>query len=96
MKKGLFEYLAKYHVDTHGGSWVLVSQVVEDMGISLKELWAIINEMKREAFLDHMSTNVPCADGLISVTITQRGRLWLKGEDYSYLPQAREKVYNLL
>ena len=94
--KELFENLARYPVDHYGTSWILASQVVKDTGISLEELWEIIQETKIEAFLDCITTNVPCADGLISVTITKRGRLWLKGEDYSHLPRRREKVYNLL
>ena len=94
--KEFFEYLAKYQIDRYGTSWVLVSQVVEDTEISREDLWKIINEIKREAFLYHISTNIPSAEGLISVTITKRGRLWLKGEDYSHLPRGREKVYNLL
>ena len=83
-------------MDSHGYSWILASQVVDDTGISREELWEIIQEIKTEAFLDCVTTNVPSAEGLLSVTITKRGRLWLKGEDYSHLPQGREKVYNLL
>ena len=92
----LFEYLASFPVDAHGTSWILVSQLVEDTGISREDLWETIQEIKIEAFLDCITTNVPCAEGLLSVTITNRGRLWLKGEDYSHLPRRREKVYNLL
>lgn len=74
MMKEFFEYLAKYQIDRYGTSWVLVNQVVEDMRISRDDLWKIIRENKKEALLDHISTNVPCAEGLLSVTITQRGR----------------------
>lgn len=63
-----------------------MSQIVEDVGVLREELWKIVQEMKIEAFLDCVTSNVPCAEGLLSVTITQRGRLWLKGEDYSRLP----------
>jgi hypothetical protein len=92
----LFEYLARFPVDNYGTSWVQASQVVKDTGISREELWEITRKTKTEAFLDCVTTNVPCADGLLSVTITKRGRLWLNGEDYSHLPRRREKVYNLL
>ncbi len=92
----LFEYLASFPLDHFENSWVPVSQVVKDMGISLKDLWEIIQEIKIEAFLDFITTNIPSAEGLLSVTITKRGRLWLKGEDYSHLPRRREKAYNLL
>ena len=94
--KELFEYLAQFPVDHHGTSWVSAIQVVKETGISMEELWEITRKVKGEAFLDCMTTNVPCAGGLLSVTITQRGRLWLKGEDYSHIPLKRDKVYNLL
>ena len=92
----LFEYLAKFPVGHHGTSWVQASQVVKETGISMEELWKIIQEMKIEAFLDHVTKCIPSAEGLLSLTITQRGRLWLKGEDYSHLPPGRKKIYNLL
>ena len=92
----LFEYLAHFPVDQYGTSWLLASQVVKDTGISKEELWETIQEIKIEAFLDCITTNIPSAEGLLSVTITKRGRLWLNGEDYSHLPRRREKVYNLL
>jgi hypothetical protein len=94
--KELLENLAQFPVDHYGTSWVLASQVVEDTRISRKELWEIIQEIKIEVFLDCVTTCIPSAEGLLSVTITQRGRLWLKGEDYSYLPHRRDKVNNLL
>lgn len=73
--KELFEYLAQFPVDHYGTSWVQASQVVKETGISMEELWEITRKVKREAFLDCVTTNVPCAGGLLSVTITQRGRL---------------------
>ena len=94
--KDLFEYLSQFPVDHYGTSWVSAIQVVKETGISMEELWEIIQEIKIEAFLDFITTNIPSAEGLLSVTITQRGRLWLKGEDYSHLPSGREKIYNLL
>lgn len=94
--KELFEYLAQFHVDQYGTSWVLARRVVKDTGIPLEELWEITRKVESEAFLNCMATNVPSAEGLISVTITQRGRLWLKGEDYSHIPPGREKVHRLL
>ena len=94
--KELFEYLAQFPVDYHGTSWVQASQVVKETGISMEELWEIIREIKIEAFLDCVTTYIPSAEGLLSVTITLRGRLWLKGEDYSHLPCRRDKAYNLL
>ena len=94
--KELFEYLAQFPVDHYGTSWVSAIQVVKETGISMEELWEITRKVKIEAFLDCVTTNVPCAEGLLSVTITQRGRLWHKGEDYSHLPPGREKIYNLL
>jgi hypothetical protein len=69
---------------------------VKETGTFLEELWEIIRGMKIEAFLDCMTTCIPSAEGLLSVTLTQRGRLWLKGEDYSHLSTGREKIYNLL
>ena len=80
----------------HGWSWIQASQVVRDTGISREKLWEIIQEIKIEAFLDIVTTSIPCAEGLLSVTITHRGRLWLEGKDYSHLPRRRDKVYNLL
>ena len=94
--KELFEYLAQFPVDHHGTSWVSAIQVVKETGISMEELWEITRKIKTEAFMDCITTNVPCAEGLLSVTLTQRGRLWLKGEDYSHLPAGRETIYNLL
>ena len=94
MKK-LFEYLASFPMDKYGWSWVQVSHVVKDIGISREEFWKIIQENKIEAFLDCIATNLPGAEGLLSVTITKRGRLWLKGEDYTHIPRRREKVNNL-
>ena len=96
LKKDLFEYLAKYPADSFGWAYVLASQVVEDTGISRENLWEIIQGTKKKAFLDYITTNNPSALGLISLGITKRGRLWLNGEDYSYLPEGIEKVYNLL
>lgn len=96
LMKKLFEYLVGFPEDIHGWSWVQASQVVKDTGISREELWEIIQRVKIEAFLDFITTNVPCAEGLLSVTIMKRGRLWFKGEDYSHLPRRRDKVYNLL
>ena len=88
--KELFEYLARFLVDHHGTSWVSAIQVVKEARISREELWMITWKVKSEAFLDCMTTNVPCAEGLLSVTITQQGRLWLKGEDYSHLPPGKK------
>ena len=62
----------------------------------MEELWKIIQDIKIEAFLDCVTTCVPSAEGFLSVTITQRGRLWLKGKDYTHFPPEREKIYNLL
>jgi hypothetical protein len=92
----LLEYLARFPIDHYGTSWILAGQVVKDTGISREELWETIQEIKIEAFLDCITTNIPSAEGLISVTITKRGRLWLKGEDYSHIPRRRDKIYNLL
>lgn len=92
----LFEYLALFPVDHHGTSWVLASRVVKDRRVSGEELWEITRKVKTESFLDRVTANVPCAEGQISVTITQRGRLWLEGRDDSHLPRRRDKVYNLL
>ena len=96
VKDRLFEYLAQYPVDNYGWSYVPPDQVVRDTGISREELWFIIQNTKRQAFLDIMTTNVPSPDGLSALGISQRGRLWLNGEDYSQIPEGREKVYNLL
>ncbi len=74
--KELFEYLAQFPVDHHGTSWVSAIQVVKETGISMEELWEITRKVKIEAFLDCVTTNIPSAEGLISVPITQRGRLW--------------------
>lgn len=93
--KEIFEYLAQFPVDRYGTSWVLAIQVVKDTGISMDELWAITRKVKTEAFLECMTTNVPGAEGLLTVMITQRGRLWLEGKEYSHLPRKRENVYNL-
>ena len=68
--KELFEYLSQFPVDHHGTSWVQASQVVKETGISMEELWKIIQEMKNEAFLDHVTKCIPSAEGLLSVTIT--------------------------
>ncbi len=92
----LFEYLASFPMDNYEWSWVRASKVVEDTGISREELWEIIQENKTEDFLDCIAMNLPGAEGLLSVTITKRGRLWLKGEDYSHIPCRPEKIYNLL
>ncbi|MCW3988816.1 MAG: hypothetical protein NWE88_01925 [Candidatus Bathyarchaeota archaeon] len=94
--KDLFEYLGKFPLDHHGTSGVSAISVVKEAGISMEELWEITRKVKCEGFLDCVTTNVPCAEGLLSVTITQRGWLWLKGEDYSHLPPGRKKIYNLL
>ncbi|MCW3989860.1 MAG: hypothetical protein NWE88_07285 [Candidatus Bathyarchaeota archaeon] len=94
--KELFEYLAQFPVDHHGISWVLASHVVNDTGISREALWEISRRVKLEAFLDCVTTNVPCTEGFLSVTISPRGGLWLKGEDYLHLSPRREKIYNLL
>jgi hypothetical protein len=94
--KDLFEYLAQFPVDHYGTSWVSANQVVKDTGISREVVWEITRKIKTEAFLDCVTTNIPSAEGLLSVTITKRGRLWLEGKDYSHLPRRRDKVYNLL
>ena len=63
-------------MDNYEWSWVLASQVVKDTGISRGELWEIIQKVKIDAFLDCIATNLPGAEGLLSVTITKRGRLF--------------------
>ena len=70
--KELFEYLAQFPVDRYGTSWVSANQIVKDTGISRKELCENIQEIKLEAFLDIITTNVPSAEGLLSVTITPK------------------------
>ena len=92
----LFEYLARFPLDIHGWSWVRAGKVVDETGISREELWEIIQKNKIEAFLDITTSYNPSPEGLRLMTITKRGRLWLKGEDYSHFPRRREKVYNLL
>ena len=79
--KDLFDYLANFPMDNYGWSWVRASKVVEDTGISREGLWEIVQKTKIEAFLDCIAMNLPGAEGLLSVTITKRGRLWLKVED---------------
>ena len=83
-------------MDNYGWSWVRASKVVENMRVSKEELWDIIQKARIEDILDHISMNLPDAEGFLSVTITKRGRLWLKGEDYSHIPRLPEKIYNLL
>jgi hypothetical protein len=96
LRKRLFEYLAKYPSGSFGWAYVLASRVSEDTGLTKEELWKIIQNTKREAFLDYLTTNIPNPEGLISLGISLRGRLWLNGDDYSHIPEGREKVYNLL
>jgi len=43
----------------------------------MEELGETTQEVKGEAFLDCITTNVACAEGLLSVAITARGKLWL-------------------
>ncbi len=94
--KELFEYLAQFHVDHHGTTWISDLQVVKETGTPKEELQENIPEIKIEAFLDCMITNVPYAEGLHSLTITQRRRLSLKGGVYSYLIRRRNTIHNPL
>ena len=81
-------------MDNYDWSWVRASKVVDETGIAREKLWQIIQENKIEDLLDCIAMNLPGAEGILSVTITKRGRLWFKGEDYSHLPLSPEKVYN--
>ena len=64
-------------MDDYGWSWVRTGKVVDETGISREKLWEIIQEYKIEDFLDCIAMNLPGAEGLLSVTITKRGRLWI-------------------
>jgi hypothetical protein len=92
----LFEYLASFPMDNYEWSWIRAGKVVDETGISREELWEIIQKAKPDDFLDSITMNLPGGEGLLSVTITKRGRLWLKGEDYSHIPHRAEKVNNLM
>jgi hypothetical protein len=96
LKRDLFEYLASYEADSFGWAHVLPDRVCKDTGFTREELWYLIQNTKRQAFLDYLCCNLPDAEGLLAIGITQRGRLWLEGKDYSHIPEGREKVYNLL
>ena len=93
--KEIYEYLAQFPVDRYGTSWVLAIQVAKDTEISMEELWEITRKAKTEALLECMTTNIPGAESLLSVMITQRGRLWLEGKEYSHLPRKQENNYKL-
>ena len=80
--KELFDYLARFPVDHYGTSWVSAIQVVKETGISMEELWEITRRVKTEAFLDCITTNVPCAEGLLSVTIKPKEIHLLKSTNH--------------
>ncbi len=94
--KELFKYLAQFPVDRYGTSWVSAIQVVKETEISMEEMWEITRKVKTEAFLECMTTNVPGAEGLLSVMITQRGKLWLEEKEFSHLPRKQENTYKSL
>ncbi|MGD2200186.1 MAG: hypothetical protein PVJ38_00975 [Candidatus Bathyarchaeota archaeon] len=81
MDKELLEYLDGYPSDELGTAWVLVSQIEKDTSLSRQRICEEVAEARERGFVKDMRTLERGPIGLISVTITGRGRSWLQGED---------------
>ena len=97
MNRKILEVVATFPLGYLDESWVLATQILDAIGISKDEIYEALKESYQDGLVRYVTTNEPGGEGLLSVGITMRGRLWLKNEPYSHLPNARKKKpYNLL
>ena len=96
MKK-ILEYLDKIPPDSRGESWTLISYIKNDLGLSREEIYEKVMEAREEGFVHIVKTNASGPDGLLSVGLKERGRLYIRGGNYSHLPNLnKDRVpYNL-
>jgi hypothetical protein len=88
MDRGLLEYLNGIPPDSLGTAWVLVSQIEKDTTLSRQRIYEEVTEAQEKGFVKNIKTLEPGPMGLISVTITGRGRAWLQGGDGNPNPDA--------
>jgi hypothetical protein len=95
--KSILEYLDKLPPDKVGESWTLITYIMNDLGLSREEIYEKVMEAREEGFVQIVKTNQDGPEGLLSVGIVERGRLYLRREDYSHLlnPNKNRVPYNL-
>ena len=72
------KFLASIEKDCTGYSFALARTIQKGTSLSRAEIDDIVREAERDGLVETIRMNLPGLDGLISVTITEKGRLWLK------------------
>ena len=94
----ILSYLADMKPDRYGESIALTSTLITDLNLPREEIFTHAMKARDEDLVTIATTLDPGPNGLLSISLTERGRLHVKGEDYSHLPNPHENKlpYNLL
>jgi hypothetical protein len=94
----ILSYLAELTPNPSGQAICSVSNLMTGLNLNREEIFTHVMQARDEGLVLIATTLDTGPNGLLSVTLIKRGRLYLKGEDYSHLPNPHETKlpYNLL
>ncbi len=70
----ILRYLCELGTDSTGEAWTLVSRIMEDLALTREEVYTELMRAKNEGLVKTIETLEPGPQGLLSVTIIERGR----------------------
>ncbi len=70
----ILRYLCELSPDSTGEAWTLISRIMEDLALTREEVYAELMKAKNEGLIQTIETLEPGPQGLLSVTIIERGR----------------------
>lgn len=76
--KRVLNFLAGIGKDCTGYSFALLRRIEEGTDLSRCEIEKAVRMAEKEGLVETIRTNLPGPDGLISVTITEKGRVWME------------------
>ena len=71
----ILRYLCEQETDSTGEAWTLISRITADLVFTRDEVYAELMKVEDEGLIMVIKTLEPGPYGLISVTITDHGRL---------------------
>ena len=71
----ILRYLCEQETDSTGEAWTLISRITADLAFTREEVYTELMKVEDEGLIMVIKTLEPGPCGLISVTITDPGRL---------------------
>ena len=76
----ILRYLCEQETDSTGEAWTLISRITTDLAFTREEVYAELMKVEDEGLIKVIKTIEPGPYGLISVAVTDRGRLCLRAQ----------------